>query len=735
MGGVRGRQAAFWLAPVLCLLTMGSSAVAQSGPGTPAAIPTSAGADQTATPPDAPTGAKTEVIPGNGGLLGSPGHHKPIEVNSQGDITLNFVNADVRDVVKTVLGDYLKLNYEVGSNVQGTVTLQTSQPLSHAQVLPALEQALSLNGLALVESSGIYEVMPIADAHRQTSAATPTTTQGGGKLGYGVEVVRVKYLSAVEMQKLLVPLAASEGAVRVDPARNLLILEGTEEERETLLDDIELFDADWLSGMSFALYQPNYMDAGELAKELDQILGGMNSPIAGVVRLVPIDRLNAVLAISPQQRYLTQLQAWVNRLDRPGQGNDKKIFVYHVQNGRAPDIANTLLKTLFGSSAGQSSTDTSPSSSTLTPSSQSSSISSGGLSSGGSTPFGGSTGGSTTTTTHSTAPASVFQPTSTPAQEGSSRSRGVYETIEGVGREGLSSVNITADETNNALVILATPREYAVIENALHQLDVAPVQVLLEASIAEVTLTNQTQFGFQYFYQQPNGTNQVVLSNGASSAIAASFPGFSYLFTKGTSIQVMLNALGSITNVNVISSPEVLVLNNQTASLEVGDQVPVLTSTAVSVETPGAPEVNTVEYVDTGIILKVTPRVNRSGQVMMDISQEVSEVDNSASSAIGSPTIQERKINSSVSVGDSETIALGGLFTEEVDKDYSGIPYLQDIPYLGHLFRTDNNTHNKTELMVLITPHVVDDVRKARAVTDELRRELPDVQPLFKKAH
>ena len=333
-----------------------------------------------------------------------------------------------------------------------------------------------------------------------------------------------------------------------------------------------------------------------------------------------------------------------------------------------------------------------------------------------------------------------FQPVTTPVEQQGARTGGRYETVGGVSRENISSVNITADESNNALVILATPREYKVISDALRDLDVQPMQVLLEAAIAEVTLNKSTQFGFQYFYQPnstPNSLSTFSLTNAATlaappaSPLLAALPGFTYMFANGNSLQAVLSAIATETHVEVLSAPEVLVLNNQTASLEVGDQVPIVTATSVSTIDTNAPQVNSVQYLDTGVILQVTPRVNRGGQVMMDIDQEVAEPTSTTSSSINSPTIQQRKIVSSVSVMDGETVALGGLFSNQVSKTKGGIPFLQDIPYLGHLFTNTGDSVAKTELMVLITPHVVSDPKRALSVTDELRRKLPDVQPLF----
>ena len=620
-----------------------------------------------------------------------------------------------------------------------------------------------------MHSNGIYEVLPIADAHKQSGTTTPINENKA--LGYGTEVVRVKYVNAAALAKLIEPVSTQEGTIRVDPTRNALIIEGTAQQRQTLLDDIALFDADWLTGMSFALWEPKYMDADELAKELSDLVGGTESPVAGVVRFVPIDRLNAVLAIAPQQKYLDQLRAWVARLDRPGEGNDKKIYVYRVQNGRSSDIATTLEKTLFGSSSTEQTTQQSQGGGAQQTQSNTSSFGSSSSSGSGllgnfgssnttngsnttsNTTNGGSSLGQNGTTSggsntllanRNSNPAAPFQPVTTPVEQPGARQGGKYETVGGVSREGISTVNITADDTNNALVILATPREYAVIQDALKQLDVAPLQVLLEAAIAEVTLNKNTQFGFQYFYKPnstPNSNSTLTLTNSGTVAIppttplVPSLPGFSYIFSNGNSLNVVLSAIANVTHVEVLSAPEVLVLNNQTAKLEVGDQVPIITQTATSTIDTNAPEVNSVQYLATGVILQVTPRVNKGGQVMMDIDQEVAEPTTTTSSTINSPTISQREIVSSVSVADGETVALGGLFSNQVSKTKSGIPWLQDIPYLGHLFTNTGDSVNRDELMVLITPHVVDSLNKARAVTDELRHKLPEVQPIFAEQH
>jgi general secretion pathway protein D len=663
-----------------------SQPTADSAPP-PAPTPVQAPARISATNPPTPPRnellePRVEIVAGTGILPGTATPRRQTSISGEGDITLNFVAADIRDVAKTVLGDYLKLNYEIAPTVQGSITIQTSRPLRRAQVLPLLEQALRLNGMVLVNTGGLYKVMPAADAQ---GTGGPLAARDARGAGYGIEIAPVHYISATEMQKLLGPLVPSQAIIHVDVARNALLIEGTQPEREAIIENIALFDVDWLSGMSYGLYTPNYIDAAELARELTDILGGERSPIGSVVKLVAISRLNTVLAISPQPRYLEQLRAWVRRLDRPGEGSDRRVFVYQVQNGRAADLATTLSRLMGGAG-----------------------------------------------TTNASTPSPTPGADSRNNRQGTANTPATATIQADTGRNG--GVSITADETNNSLVVLASPQDYSAIEASLRKLDAPPLQVFLEASIVEVTLTDNLRFGVQYYYS-PGGQHQMTLSNTTAGTVASTFPGFSYMFTRGTNIQVVLNTLASLTRVEVTSSPQVLVLNNQTATLQVGDRVPIATEQAVGVTTSSSAIVNSIQYQDTGVILKVTPRVNHGGLVMMDIAQEVSDVANTTSSNIDSPTIQQRKISSSVAVQDGQTVALGGLIRDSHTDGRSGIPYLSRIPVLGALFGDTSNNRTRTELIVLITPHVVENMDQARMITDELRRKLPEVQALLGRTH
>jgi general secretion pathway protein D len=663
----------------------------QPAPPSPGAAPATAAAPSQ-TPAEEPT--QTEIIRGTGELVGRRPPHASEVTTEEGGITLNFINADVRDVAKAVFSDFLNVNYSIGAGVQGTITVQTSKPLSRSEILPVFEQILRMNGLAVIKNNDVYKIVLSADAPREVTAPATVGTNASAEAGYGSQIIPLHYIAAAEMQKLLEGMQPAQAIVHADTGRNLLIVQGTQQERQAVVDEVALFDVDWLAGMSFGMFTPKYTDARGLTKELNQILGGAGGPLGGIVKLIPIERLNTVLVISPQPRYLDQVQRWVARLDRPGVGSDRRIFVYAVQNGRAGDLAATLKKVLYGISSRDN---------------------------GGS----GSDNGAPDAHAPPPAPTASGAPPASAAPAG-----GGLITDSDTSSLPPGAATITADENNNAVVIYGTPQEYATIEAALRQLDTAPLQVLLEAAIAEVTLTNKLQYGVQFAFS--DSRNTVTLSNGTSAAIGPAFPGFSYAFA-GSNIKVVLDTLAQVTHIEVISSPEIMVLNNHPATLQVGDQVPIVTQQAQSVTAGQAPVINSVDYRNTGVILKVTPRVNQGGMVTMDISQEVSDVSSTTTSSINSPTITERKIDSTIAVQDNETIALGGLIKDSRTRGSSGLPYVSEIPVLGALFGNKNNEVTRTELIVLLTPHVVDNLQKARAVTDELRRKLPALQTLLRR--
>lgn len=608
-----------------------------------------------------------------------------------GDISLNFPNADVRVAAKAILGDMLHLDYSVDPSVTGTVSVITSSPVARSSALEVFERALRASNLALVPQGRGFQI---------TSTANPgaVATISAGATGYGTEMVTLQFVNAEELKRLLDSLLPGTVA-SIYPTRNMLVIAGTTGQRAAVRDILTQFDVNWLRNMSFALYVPQRTDSRLIVPELDKLINDPSAPTRGLVRLISMDKLNGILAISAQPQYLDDVKRWVDILDREGQNNERRLFVYTVQNGRARDLAKTL-NTAFGMSSANSS------------------------GAGNTDPF-----AKTEVTGNSIASASSpAAPASNSAAQATSW-----------GNDTSLKASISSDETNNAIIVYGTPRDYAVIEDALRKLDVLPYQVMIEAAITEVSLTDNLKYGVQWNFTQ--GSSNFAQTDGTATDTAGNatpllpsriVPGFSYFYS-GSDISATLNALEKRTNVKVISAPKLLVLNNQTAALQVGDQVPISTQSATNLNNANNTIVNSVEYKDTGVILKVTPRVNSSGLVLLDIAQEVSDVAPNQTSGIDSPTISTRRISTSVAVQDGQVIALGGLFRNSKSYGKNGVPGISRIPVLGSLFGTHNNVQNRTELLVILKPHVLRTVDDGRTITEELRAKLRTLEPFRTK--
>ena len=582
-----------------------------------------------------------------------------------------------------MLDDLLGANYVIDPDIRGTITIRTARPISRAALLPTLQVVLAANGATLLRVGNIYRVA-------QTQAAAAAAPLLGGSLdpGYRLGVLPLGFVAAAEMQKILQPILPPDAIVLVDDVRNLLIIRGAAQQRQTAAETVALFDVDQLAGTAVLLESFERVDVSTAIAELENIFGSTKGgPLSGVVRFIPIERLNAVLVLTQQPRYLDEVRNWIARLDRSQNLTGRQLFVYYVQNGKAEDLAKTL-SSVFTSSEGSGVASVSV---------------------------------AAATTTRTADPA---QPASPAARD---PSPAAANALRGAGDEG---VRIIADDVNNALLILADRAEYGQIQAALAKLDIVPLQVLIEATILEVTLTDILRFGVQYFFNSGGlglaDGGKTILST-ATAPIQSILPGFSFTLTNGPSPKFIIDTLSKVTEVNVLSSPAVLVLDNQNARLQVGDQVPITTQAQQSALTGSASLVNTIEYRDTGVTLDVRPRVNASGLVTLEISQEISSVIATTTSTINSPTIQQRLITSTVAINNQETVVLGGLIRADNTEDKAGIPFLNDLPFIGNLFGSQSSTINRTELLVILTPRVVRNQLEARNLTRDMGRRFAAV--------
>jgi len=601
----------------------------------------------------------------------------------RGDIALNFPATDVRVVAKAVLGDILRLPYAIAPGLSASVSIVTPYPLARTAVLPFFEDALRKANLALVQQGGVFTIQSLDQARA-------SGVVGESARGFSNEILQLQFVNASQMKALLDPILPGV-VTQADASRNTLTLAGTSGQRASARDLLKQFDVNWLRNMSFALFVPQRTDSRLIVPELEKLINAPDAPTRGLVRLISMEKLNGILAVSSQRQYLEDVNRWIDVLDREGQNNEQRLFVYRVQNGRSRDLAKTL-NTAFGA-VGEA------------PDSRA----------------------ETSVTGADAASQSGDRAKAAPSNSGPVREVNAAAGAAPGGSRGHIGANISSDDGNNAVIVFGTPREYAIVEDALRKLDVVPYQVLIEAAITEVSLTDDLRYGLQWNFASGE-TSSILTDSNADTSLVRATPGFSFLFSHSNKISAVLNTLESKTKINVVSAPKLIVLNNQTAALQVGDQVPILTQTSTS-NIGNSATVNSVEYRDTGVILKITPRVNGSGLVLLDVAQEVSDVKSRSSSGVNSPTISTRRISTSVAVQDGEVLALGGLIRNTQTRDKVGLPFLSQIPVIGGLFGRQVKGQDKIELIVLIKPQVIRSVDDGRAITNELRQKIRSLEP------
>nr|WP_311969738.1 type II secretion system secretin GspD [Bradyrhizobium diazoefficiens] len=668
---------------------------------------------------------------------------------------LNFDNSPVASVAKVVLGDILGVGYVIDPRVQGNISLSSGRPIPKSDVVFALENALRIGGIALVRDDTGYRLMPQGDAVGSGIAdASDRMTPG-----YGVTVVPLQYVSAQTVLKLVDSFATKQGMIRADTNRNLILIQGSGSERRNAVDLVLSFDADFLKGQSVGIFPVQNSNPGPIIAELEKIVdsgeGGMTQ---GLVKFQSIARMNAVLAVTRKPELLNRVETWIRRLDTTNTGRSA-VHVYRVKFGDARQIAR-VLNDVFGagSSSGSSSSSLDSPGGQVAPGSGLASSSSGGsalnrLSAGpnqSSSGFGANASGRAGSSGVADASSG-----SQPAYGASSASQGggsLFDssaTGQNSGRGGagpgnvLDGVRITADSVNNTLLIYASQEQYRIIEQTIREVDQPQLQVAIDATIAEVTLTDDLQYGIQSYIMsrdvglKPN-TGSVGF-NGATSVAAAAadvvlqraIPGFNFLVGSAQTPRAVLNALHAITDVKVLSNPSVVVIDNQVATLQVGDEIPIQTGSA-TVLTGSNTIANTTDYRSTGIILRVVPRINANGNVRLDVEQEISNpVANSSSGSSSTstnsltPTVSTRKVRSSVAVASGQTVLLAGLISDSQTKTRTGIPGLDQIPGLGEaVFGQTDKQVKRTELIIFIRPQIIRDGADAHFVAEELRTKL-----------
>ncbi|MBK1647796.1 type II secretion system protein GspD [Rhabdochromatium marinum] len=623
---------------------------------------------------------------------------RPTVDTTPGDVTLNFDGTDIREVVKVILGDLLGVNYVLDPAVQGSASLQTGRPLRRDLLIPTLETLLRMNNAALVDKGGTYEVVPLAKAVRGRLAPQLGTSNKALPPGYSVQIIPLRYIGAKEMANILEPLAPEGSLVRVDSLRNLLVVAASGPEMSNLMDTIDVFDVDWMAGLSVGFFTLEYAQATEVVSQVEELLAGESGDTAkGLFRLIPVDSANAIMVVAPQARYLEKMQDWIERLDQAEASGSsaQRLFVYRVKHGEAENLAN-MLSQLFAGSGG--STGTRRSVGGVAPGTREASIGGDGQSNGGTT---------------------------------GTASRNISSST----LDMSSEVSIVADTVNNSLLVRSSPRDYKKILDALKQLDIVPLQVLVEATIIEVRLSGSLRYGVSWNFLAGPKTegdyrNDIAFSGSESGAMGPTWPGFNWsVVVNPETIRSTLSALAADDLVNVLSSPSVMVMDNQEAKIQVGDEVPIKTREQQDT-TNTSSLINEIEYKSTGVILTVTPRVTPGGLVQMEIEQEVSSV-NRDEGEVDSPSFRTRKINSNVAVRSNQAVVLGGLIQDDREDSKTGVPGFYRVPVFGALFGDTSRSAKRSELIVVLTPRVIASDTDIDAVTEHFRGKVQNLKNAF----
>jgi len=686
--------------------------------------------------PGAPEVAGPQISPGTGQLTGTPQPRPGVAAgaaNSKDGVTLNFVGASIAEAARSILGDILGVNYTVSDKLKGSITIQTVRPIPKEALLGVFETMLSGEGAAISVDNGVYRILPSNDA----VSAAAILARGARRLpGVSAQVVALRYVAAAEMERIVKSMAPQATILRTDPARNLLVVAGTRGDLDSIMDAVSTFDVDWMKGMSFGLFPIETNDPDAIAQELDTVFANdQESPTKGLVRFVPNRRLKAILVITSRPEYLKKAETWVRRLDMVGRATEKQVHVYHIQNRPAVELAQLLQRIYGGQEQGRVASISRTTTATLSSGPLPDAVS-------GQPAFLPGAPGIPSATAAPTTAIGGTSPVTTPAPAPDLATPGAPPLA---GRPPLAAaplddrstgISVVADEGNNALIITASAQEYHRMRRILEQIDVQPNQVLLEATIAEVTLNDQLTMGVRWFLQTGNfqfrftdlgattATNiNTNIATTVPPVVTPAFPGFSAFFNTPNA-QVVISALSAITDVNIVSSPTLMVLDNKRATLQVGDEVPIVTQSAVAVQVAGAPVVNSVNMRNTGIILNITPRINDGGRVLLDIEQEVSTAVTTTTSTITSPTIQQRRIKTTVSVDDGNCIVLGGLIQDKATNSRNQTPLIGEIPILGNLFKSKDDNIQRTELLIAITPKIVKDTGQMRAIAAEFRDKI-----------
>ena len=628
-------------------------------------------------------------------------------LEAEGQIIFNFDDADLYEVIKT-MAELLEINYIVDPGIQGKVTIHTARKLKKADLFPVFSQILGVNGLTAMKEGKLYKIVPMQDAPRMPMDALFTLGQKGVPPMNRViiQIIPLRYISTEEMTKLLTPFISSGGTIVANVPTNTLVVVDKGANILKILQLVGTFDVNVLDRVYYRFFPLEYLDAKEVVAIVTEFMTSYGGSSAEMVKFIALERLNTLLAVSTTPDVFNKIEELIGQIDIVDETVAARIFVYFVKNGAANELATLLNNVLTGKE-------------TKTQEKK-------------------KAGGSTSPEGNPFSMAKMAEKKAEKKAEkaGQSTKRSPKTSkAAGSGMEGsgtlMGEVTITPDEIRNALIIESSPSDYKIIQGILKKIDIMPRQVLIQATIAEITLDSSTQFGVEYAFGQGAG------ALGAGFMATVGSGGLKYSIGVTNKWYAELTALATKGRLNVISSPHVLASDNQEAKIDVSREIP-LASGQTSVASGATISQTTIEYRDTGVILSVTPHINEGGLVTMDVSEEVSNyegnipVGRATSNSVNEyPVFSKRVIKTTLTVGHGQTIAIGGLIRDREKEETSGLPCLIDIPVVKYLTGSVSKKTEKVELIVLITPRVVANMDDVDAVTNEFKQKVQSVMKQF----
>ena len=619
----------------------------------------------------------------------SPASTSPFEGAKPGEkreISLSFDHMDIVPVLDEILGEILQLNYVIDPAIRGSISLRVKGSYSKKEFIELLNNILELNGLALTKSRhDLYKVVRKANSGRATG-----TVKGKIKRavqpGDQITILQLKYLSAAQAVNAVRNFVSASAVILPETTTNSIILSDTIENQRKVAKLLSLLDIPPFKGIDWKIFPLEASDAKDVASDLEKIFktpGLYSRPglDQGGFFILPLESINSVLVATRWPGLLDVAEQWIKELDHSATQIGSQVHIYFVQNGNSKEIVD-VLKQLYGGTSGKT-------------------------------------------------------------KSGKSRvlvkRRKQAEVPE---NELMGEVEFIADEVNNAVIIKASNRDYQTVLKILKSIDIVPRQVLIEVLIAEIGLNKDTEYGIEWYIKQ-RGINiggkdyqgDMALTNGKTlpvdTPLGTGIPGFTYgLFKNSGDLRMLLHAISSFTDINILSSPTILSVDNQESYIEVGDDVPTLTNTQT---TSGGVTTQSIQYRNAGIILKVKPYINERGLVRLEVTQEVSSVTKESTEGITSPRFKTRKASTTLIAEDGQTIVIGGLMQTQTTKTRTGVPILKDLPILGYIFGQRTFTHQKTELLIAITPHVIHNREQADAITREFQDKVKELKTLFEK--